>query len=72
MLEYPQYTRPREFRGMHVPEILLSGDHAKVRAWRRQQATQRTRCRRPDLMEDKGIQEQNPAGGLGTIDGSGP
>lgn len=50
-LEYPQYTRPREFRGMTVPEVLLSGDHAKIAAWRREQALRRTLSRRPDLLE---------------------
>lgn len=50
LLEYPQYTRPAEFRGMKVPEILLSGDHAAVDAWRRAQAQQRTAARRPDLL----------------------
>ena len=53
LLEYPQYTRPREFRGMQVPEVLVSGDHAKVEAWRREQALQRTRRRRPDLLSPK-------------------
>jgi tRNA (guanine37-N1)-methyltransferase len=48
-LEYPQYTRPEEFRGMRVPEILLSGDHAKIRAWRENESRKRTRIRRPDL-----------------------
>jgi tRNA (guanine37-N1)-methyltransferase len=48
-LEYPQYTRPEEFRGARVPEILLSGDHAKIRAWREEQARLRTARRRPDL-----------------------
>lgn len=51
-LEYPQYTRPREFRGMTVPDVLLSGDHRKIDEWRRQQAEARTNTRRPDLMED--------------------
>jgi tRNA (guanine37-N1)-methyltransferase len=51
LLEYPQYTRPREFRGMAVPEVLLSGDHARIAAWRRQQAELRTLQRRPDLWE---------------------
>ena len=51
MLEYPQYTRPEEFRGMTVPEILLSGDHAKIRAWREAEAKRRTARRRPDLLE---------------------
>ncbi|MEY3013034.1 MAG: tRNA (guanine-N1)-methyltransferase [Pseudomonadota bacterium] len=49
LLEAPQYTRPREFRGREVPEILLSGDHAKVAAWRREQAITRTAERRPEL-----------------------
>jgi tRNA (guanine37-N1)-methyltransferase len=51
MLEYPQYTRPAEFRGAAVPEILLSGNHAAVAAWRADQARQRTATRRPDLLE---------------------
>ena len=50
LLEYPQYTRPEEFMGLKVPEVLLSGDHAKVDAWRRQQSVKRTRQRRPDLL----------------------
>jgi tRNA (guanine37-N1)-methyltransferase len=50
-LEYPQYTRPEEFRGMKVPEILLSGDHKKIEAWRREQALSRTRKKRPDLLK---------------------
>lgn len=50
LLEYPQYTRPREFRGMTVPEVLLSGDHAKVALWRKEQAFRRTLQRRPDLV----------------------
>ena len=49
-LEYPQYTRPAEFRGMTVPEMLLSGDHAAIAKWRGQQSRQRTRGRRPDLL----------------------
>jgi len=49
-LEYPQYTRPREFRGMKVPEVLLSGDHARIAAWRQEQALERTKARRPDLL----------------------
>jgi tRNA (guanine37-N1)-methyltransferase len=51
LLEYPQYTRPRDFRGMKVPEILFSGDHGKIAAWRHEAAIRRTRERRPDLME---------------------
>jgi tRNA (guanine37-N1)-methyltransferase len=51
LLEYPQYPRPREYRGMGTPEILLSGDHAKIAQWRLEQAQSRTRQRRPDLWE---------------------
>lgn len=51
LLEYPHYTRPPEFRGETVPEILLSGDHAKIEKWRRQQSLLRTLERRPDLLE---------------------
>ncbi|MBO7166500.1 MAG: tRNA (guanosine(37)-N1)-methyltransferase TrmD [Kiritimatiellae bacterium] len=51
MLEAPQYTRPPEFRGMRVPEILMNGDHAKVAAWRKRQAIDLTTRRRPDLIE---------------------
>jgi len=50
-LDYPHYTRPREFRGLTVPEVLLSGDHAKIRRWRRARSLERTRERRPDLLE---------------------
>ncbi|MGH7985415.1 MAG: tRNA (guanosine(37)-N1)-methyltransferase TrmD [Candidatus Binataceae bacterium] len=49
LLEYPQYTRPEEFRGMRVPEVLLSGDHGKIRAWRAAESRQRTARRRPHL-----------------------
>jgi tRNA (guanine37-N1)-methyltransferase len=49
LLEYPHYTRPPEFRGMRVPEVLLSGDHARVARWRRARSLQATRVRRPDL-----------------------
>ncbi len=51
LLEYPQYSRPEEWNGRKVPEILLSGDHAKVDAWRREQSLERTRRMRPDLYE---------------------
>ncbi len=50
LLEYPQYTRPAEFRGMKVPEVLLSGNHAQIAQWRAEQAHLRPRERRPDLM----------------------
>jgi len=51
LLEYPQYTRPREFRGLTVPDVLLSGNHADIRRWRLEQAKLRTMRRRPDLWE---------------------
>lgn len=51
LLEYPQYTRPREFEGRAIPDVLLSGDHAKIADWRRNMAEQTTRTRRPDLWE---------------------
>jgi tRNA (guanine37-N1)-methyltransferase len=51
LLEYPQYTRPREYRGQAVPDVLLGGDHAKIAAWRAKQARIRTMQRRPDLWE---------------------
>ena len=50
-LDYPHYTRPREFRGRAVPEVLLSGDHEAIERWRRSQALETTRSRRPDLLE---------------------
>lgn len=53
LLEYPQYTRPEEFRGMKVPEVLLSGNHANIEKWRANQALLRTRQNRPDLLEDR-------------------
>jgi tRNA (guanine37-N1)-methyltransferase len=51
LLEYPQYTRPAEFRGMKVPEVLLSGNHAQIARWRGEQALLRTSERRPDLVK---------------------
>ena len=52
MLEYPQYTRPAEFRGWRVPPVLLSGHHAAIARWRREQARRRTAERRPELLRD--------------------
>jgi tRNA (guanine37-N1)-methyltransferase len=52
-LEYPHYTRPAEFRGMKVPEVLMSGNHAEIEKWRREQAKTRTKERRPDLLDRK-------------------
>ncbi len=53
MLEYPQYTRPAEFKGMKVPQVLLSGDHKKIEEWRKAEAIKRTSERRPDLLRKK-------------------
>jgi tRNA (guanine37-N1)-methyltransferase len=68
LLEYPQYTRPAEFRGWEVPEVLRSGDHARIARWRRAQALHRTRARRPDLFDaaalspaDRAVLEEFPA-----------
>ena len=58
LLEYPQYTRPRELNGMEVPEVLLSGDHAKIRAWRRQESLRATKRFRPDLLEKAELTEK--------------
>jgi tRNA (guanine37-N1)-methyltransferase len=52
-LEYPHYTRPEDFRGLKVPEILLSGHHGQIEKWRREQSLERTRQHRPDLLKDK-------------------
>ncbi|MBI2009763.1 MAG: hypothetical protein HYS86_01155, partial [Candidatus Chisholmbacteria bacterium] len=53
MLEYPQYTRPEEYKRKKVPEILLSGNHAEIKKWRGEEALKRTKKRRPDLLEKK-------------------
>jgi len=58
LLEYPHYTRPPEFRGESVPDILLSGDHAKIEKWRREQSLLRTLARRPDLLEKAELSEK--------------
>ena len=51
LLEYPQYTKPRDFRGLRVPEVLISGNHQEIQRWRRKESIRRTRLRRPDLLE---------------------
>lgn len=61
LLEYPQYTRPAELRGMRVPDVLLSGDHARVERWRRAQALRRTLERRPDLLVEADLDEDERA-----------
>ena len=57
LLEYAQYTRPAEYRGMCVPDVLLSGDHARIAKWRRLSAIERTAAWRPDLLEDASLSE---------------
>ena len=57
LLEYPQYTRPAEFQGMKVPEVLLSGNHAAIEQWRQEQARLQTEQRRPDLLQDESLNE---------------
>ena len=58
LLEYPQYTRPRDFRGASVPEILLSGHHENIRAWQREQALRKTARQRPDLLDKRDLTER--------------
>jgi tRNA (guanine37-N1)-methyltransferase len=60
MLEYPQYTRPVEFRGARVPDVLASGNHAAIAAWRRERVELRTRARRPDLLLQGGETDGSP------------
>jgi tRNA (guanine37-N1)-methyltransferase len=59
LLDYPHYTRPAEFRGMAVPEVLINGNHQEIRRWRREQALKKTLRNRPDLMEDVELSEQD-------------
>ena len=59
LLEYPHYTRPPEFRGWKVPEVLLSGDHGKVEKWRREQALERTFKKRPDMLEKAELSKED-------------
>ncbi|OEH91240.1 tRNA (guanosine(37)-N1)-methyltransferase TrmD [Bacillus solimangrovi] len=59
LLEHPQYTRPANFRGMTVPEVLLSGNHAKIDEWRRQQSLKRTYHRRPDLFDEYPLSDKD-------------
>ena len=61
LLEYPQYTKPADYRGLSVPEILLSGHHAKITSWRRAMALARTRERRPDLFEARALTNEDRA-----------
>jgi tRNA (guanine37-N1)-methyltransferase len=66
LLEYPQYTRPRIFQGKEVPSVLLSGDHEKIRLWRRKESLKRTLERRPDLLQKARLTGEDKAI-LGTL-----
>jgi len=59
LLEYPQYTRPREFRGMNVPDVLLSGNHEEIRQWRRKQSLRTTMKVRPDMLDQMDLDESD-------------
>ncbi len=61
LLQHPQYTRPADFRGMTVPDVLLSGDHARIEEWRRHESLRRTFQRRPDLLEDAELSSKDRA-----------
>jgi tRNA (guanine37-N1)-methyltransferase len=63
LLEYPHYTRPLEWEGRRIPEVLRSGDHAKIAAWRKVKAAEETRLRRPDLIERHGDARRPPPSG---------
>ena len=64
LLEYPQYTRPRVYEGLEVPQVLLNGDHAKIRRWRREQSLLATLRARPDLFEKAGMTDEERAAAL--------
>jgi tRNA (guanine37-N1)-methyltransferase len=59
LLDYPQYTRPRDFRGLKVPPVLFSGDHGKIERWRRKKALEKTARRRPDLVGDERLSPED-------------
>lgn len=61
LLEYPQYTRPREYRGMAVPDVLVNGNHAEINRWRRNESLKLTRERRPDLLEGHALDKRDRA-----------
>jgi len=59
LLEYPQYTRPSDFRGMKIPDVLLSGHHEEIRRWRRKESLRRTQRLRPDLLNEADLSEED-------------
>jgi tRNA (guanine37-N1)-methyltransferase len=59
LLDYPHYTRPAEFRGMGVPEVLMGGNHEQIRRWRRQEALKKTLHHRPDLLEEQALSRED-------------
>jgi tRNA (guanine37-N1)-methyltransferase len=59
LLDYPHYTRPAEFRGLPVPEVLANGDHAAIRKWRRERALEKTLRNRPDLLENAELSRED-------------
>ena len=59
LLDWPHYTRPAEFRGMRVPEVLLSGDHGEIRRWRRRKALEKTYRKRPELLADLPLNDED-------------
>jgi tRNA (guanine37-N1)-methyltransferase len=59
LLDYPHYTRPAKFRGMVVPEVLVSGNHEEIRRWRRRRALEKTLRNRPDLLDKNGLGEED-------------
>ena len=61
LLEYPQYTRPREYRGLAVPEVLLNGNHALINRWRRNESLKLTRERRPEMLENVPLDKKDRA-----------
>jgi tRNA (guanine37-N1)-methyltransferase len=68
LLEYPQYTRPAEFRGWRVPDVLLSGNHAQIHRWRRKESLRKTRQRRPDLFEKVDVSSKDDMKIMGELD----
>jgi len=59
LLDYPHYTRPADFRGMKVPEVLINGNHQQIRGWRREQALKKTLDNRPDLLQTVELSEED-------------